>query len=489
MDIREIDRILSPDEDDKQYNNFNSDKGLLDIAKKGAPIALGLGGLGTAGYAVKQAISSMPGGYGKTLADNMHNYLQDKSGHFYRPPSPVEAKIQQVTGIPVHKANLATKEFGRGAGRIGKQFFNPIATQTYRQTGVTPFVIDMYNKHENAIKVITDDYIKGKFDFESAKNSIRNLEKQLHFKVTSDFSNSYLYKQLPKGLVKNYGSKYVKLGSQADFIKEAGSKKIADYVIGRQNLGLKGTKLLKYKHVNFSDVARGAQFDPKFYRTMLKLKDKPDVFSARNAVNKGMNLPKASIIGPKTIIGKAGKVVFNLSPSIRANYDWGGFNAVGIWDPKDAKHIRIMATDGRDLFGAAPGNSTPTVNYVQSKKIEIKDLKKEFTYEEPKAPKESSGKKYVSRTPEEIRLEKSKELRMNKGKFGQSIKDDIIDPFKKTYNKNSSRLSKVLKNPNIMNKSGRNQLLKTMKPFLRRAGVVGGSLALALAAWQLINKD
>ena len=246
---------------------------------------------------------------------------------------------------------------------------------------------------------------------------------------------------------------------------------------------------MKYKHVNFSDVARGAQFDPKFYRTMLKLKDKPDVFSARNAVNKGMNIPKSSIIGPKTIIGKAGKVVFNLSPSIRANYDWGGFNAVGIWDPKDAKHIRIMATDGRDLFGAAPGNSTPTVNYVQSKKIEIKDLKKEFTYEEPKAPKESSGKKYVSRTPEEIRLEKSKELRMNKGKFGQSIKDDIIDPYKKTYNKNSSRLSKVLKNPNIMNKSGRNQLLKTMKPFLRRAGVVGGSLALALAAWQLINKD
>ena len=52
MDIREIDRILSPDEDDKQYNNFNSDKGLLDIAKKVAPITA----LGGAAYMGKSAI-------------------------------------------------------------------------------------------------------------------------------------------------------------------------------------------------------------------------------------------------------------------------------------------------------------------------------------------------------------------------------------------------------------------------------------------------
>ena len=35
MDIKEIDNILNPDESDSQYNNFNSNNGLLQLAKKG----------------------------------------------------------------------------------------------------------------------------------------------------------------------------------------------------------------------------------------------------------------------------------------------------------------------------------------------------------------------------------------------------------------------------------------------------------------------
>ena len=70
MDIREIDRILSPNEDDKQYNNFNSDKGLLDIAKKGGIIAgttygtYKLGKTGAVRFLDTLGFGNVPGSYG-----------------------------------------------------------------------------------------------------------------------------------------------------------------------------------------------------------------------------------------------------------------------------------------------------------------------------------------------------------------------------------------------------------------------------------------
>tara|TARA_R100000458_G_scaffold47989_1_gene46883 strand:+ start:576 stop:1925 length:1350 start_codon:yes stop_codon:yes gene_type:complete len=434
----------------------------------GAVVGTGL--LGAAGY---KMASSIPGGPAKMLADYSHNFLEG----FY-----------DKGATATTRATLAGKEGIKSLGRMTKSAINPIESLTYRRTGISPLVVDFYNKSEADIEEIKRRYIKGDIKYEPAKNQIRNIEKQMHFKLTNDYSNAYMYRQKPTGPLANYASKYVSEGSASDFIKTAGKDvEVAKYAISRQpgvgyldkaghlQVDWDKVKLMKYKNVNFSDVTRGAQFDPKFFRTMRLLKGHSSAENALLAVERGMTKgTNATITG--------GKVVFNLSPSIRPNYDWGGFNAVGVWDPKHKTKIRIMATDKRDLFGVKLGG-LDTVNYVESKQIEIADLKKEV--ERKPAVKRKSG---YTRGPYKTRIsreEKAKTLRLNKGKIGQDIGDKIIKPYNKAYSKNV----KILKNPNLFNPAGRKALMKMAPSILRRMGLVGGAASLALSLAALMRQD
>jgi hypothetical protein len=169
-----------------------------------------------------------------------------------------------------------------------------------------------------------------------------------------------------------------------------------------------------------------------------------------------------------------------LSPSIRPNYDWGGFNAVGVWDPKNSTKIKIMATDKRDLFGVKLGG-LDTVNYVESKDIEIADLKEKLEHKTP--VKRKSGYKRGPYKTSVTRLDKAKKLRLNKGKIGQDIYDKVINPYQKTYEQNL----RIVKNPNLFNPAGRKALMKMAPSVLRRLGLIGGATGLALLAYDTFS--
>ena len=476
LNLEGVEEVLNPSEYDAP-GIYKPEYGGIDLLTygMGAKAALGT-------YGLYHALKNVPGGYGKVLADNMHNYLEDASGHFYRPPSPTELKIEKMTGVPVHKVKLAAKEFTKGTWRIAKMFGNPVSSTAYKSTGVAPFVVDMFKEGEKEIVRIAKQYVEqpkgNNISFQDAKNQIRNIEKQLHFKVTSDYSNAYMYKTYPKNPVEKYASKYVTSGSQGDFIKTMGDKETARAVIGKQGVGLKGTKLMKYKNVNFSDVARGAQFDKDFYRTMRLLRNfKGDATFAAEFVRSNMYKSNAMPLNN-------GKMIFSLSPSIRPNYDWGGFNAVGIWDPEKPDRIKIAATDKRDLLGHTPGRARTTVNYVQTKDIEIKDLKKTF---EPKVV-EPTGPRgpYETRTPKEIRLENAKKLRLNQGKIGQNIGNEVIAP----HERNVQKQLKTIKNPKLWKSpSGKKVMKKLLRQGLTRGGIASGAAALAALAFMQFGKD
>ena len=53
---------------------------------------------------------------------------------------------------------------------------------------------------------------------------------------------------------------------------------------------------------------------------------------------------KGSGIGSPTLM-KDGKIMFSFSPSIKSNFDWGGYNAVAEWDYKRPTKVRFHATD------------------------------------------------------------------------------------------------------------------------------------------------
>ena len=434
-----------------------------------------IGAVGTGGglYATRQALNTVPGGGAKLLADNMHNFLEG----FY------DKGATKLT-----RRSLAAKEVVRGAGRIAKQFANPLDSMVYKQTGIAPYIVEMFKDNQNRMNKLEQMYIDGHIDFNTAKNGIRNLEKQIHFKLTSDYSNAHMYGEAPKSPLKNYASKYVSVGSKSNFIKSAGGKDVAAYVISRQPgvgyvddfnniiVDYDGLKLMKYKNVNFSDVVRGAQFDKDFYKGMRTLKGKKSLESAHTAIKKVLPNSTAMITGDR--------VVFNISPSIRPNYDWGGFNAVGIWDPNSPTKIKIMATDKRSLFGLKLGGAN-TINYVESKDIEIADLKKEFKEPVHEEPKPKSDKKYKSRTEYERRVENAKTLRLNKGKTGQDAYEQVIKPFEQKKQK----VINIIRNPNIRNQQGWNQLMKFAKPLARRAGVVGGAASMLMLAKEMFGDN
>ena len=60
------------------------------------------------------------------------------------------------------------------------------------------------------------------------------------------------------------------------------------------------------------------------------------------AVEKVNALSRKGYFNPMATI-KDGKVVFQTSPRWKSNFDWGGYNSVGIWDPK--KKDKILDAD------------------------------------------------------------------------------------------------------------------------------------------------
>ena len=140
----------------------------------------GLGLLGAAGYKMAK---SVPGGPGKIIADYSHNFLPG----FY-----------DKGATAINRGMLAGKEGLKMSGRLASTVLNPVESIAYKTSGIAPYLKDLHSATENSIGKITQEYIEGIKPFQQAQNEIRNIEKQLHFKLTNDYSNSYMYRTQPK---------------------------------------------------------------------------------------------------------------------------------------------------------------------------------------------------------------------------------------------------------------------------------------------------
>ena len=90
-----------------------------------------------------------------------------------------------------------------------------------------------------------------------------------------------------------------------------------------------------------------------------------------------------------------GKTQIIFSPTLKSNFDWGGYAGTIVYDPKNKDSIVFMANDLRDLFGLSLGRDV--LNITNAKRIKIPDILKERKIDlTPKSV--SSGKKVDKKT-------------------------------------------------------------------------------------------
>ena len=345
--------------------------------------------------------------------------------------------------------------------------FNLANSEFYNKTGISPVVmrdIDNIDRvtNETLKKYVGPDGRGTKYFYkQNAKNIIRNSEKDLYFKLTNDKSNAILNNSRVSKEIDNIIGNAVKQTNANHFIKNAGSREVAQFSITRwgalnkQNLNLvtpKDMKFIRYKTEHIGNTLRNAQFDRGMYKTMLDLKN-------RGAIASPYGLGKATIYNAEAILAESAKkgfigrdwiqrgntFIFSLSPKGKSNFDFGGFNAVAQWNASNPTKIKLMATDVGDVdaFGRSiKATKTSGIKYVPLKEIEIKEaqLRKELTDEtSKKKPKTSNkpGKARTKRKPEDILKRQSV--------FNQEQRQKILDLKSKRKSFNVSFAKKIPK--------------------------------------------
>ena len=172
-----------------------------------------------------------------------------------------------------------------------------------------------------------------------------------------------------------------------------------------------------------------------------------------------------------------GKVVFNFSPQIKSNFDWGGYNTVAEWDIKNRGKVNFIATDLRDTPVSSTFGGKNVMNYVEAKDVNIADLKEEAgVYDKKTRGKDKKVRK--KRAPKaddyDVRLKniQSGELEIDKKGQYKNISNNI--------NKVRNTRENYLKN--IRSKTHYN---KAMRQFAKtRGGLIAG---VGLSAYALLK--
>ena len=135
--------------------------------------------------------------------------------------------------------------------------------------------------------------------------------------------------------------------------------------------------------------------------------------------------------------------VFSISPSIRPNYDWGGYNSVAIWDKRKPGKIRLIATDVPNTPVPGTGGKVLGIKYVDSREITITDKKvKEMFTKKPVDPlrRESALKGWETR-----RKNGWKPSEETKQKQSEANKGKPKAPFSEDHKRKSNQLAVGIK--------------------------------------------
>ena len=441
--------------------------GFGNAAGKGA---IGTGLLGASTYMMR---GQTPGGIRLASADYARNFLPGFYGKGFLPP-----KARQ--GIKY------VSEAAKTGYRLGKDAtFGFTSSDFYNKTGVSPVLLKNIKEIETTKDLINDQYLKGQIGRTQALTEIKKAEKIAFFKASSDKANRMIFLGQSSQELDNIVGDAVKQTNKKDFIHSmAGNRKdrnrIANYVFTRQtplvdagfkNLDMvnsKNMKFIKYSNLQFADVLRGAQFDRNVYNRMLDLKSLGKTSDIGTALSmlKGKGISNAIPVS-------GNKVVFSISPDIRPNYDWGGYNSVAIWDKRKPDKIRLIATDVPDTPLKGTQGKVSGIKYVDSREITITDKK----------VKEMLTKKPVDPARREAALRGWETRRENLKKAGIKplpIADDLLDRnpvigkgrYQKMQDLMSKRKGFSISAASRLSKLGRR---------------LPGALGLAMNAWALVD--
>tara|TARA_R110000824_G_scaffold232395_1_gene420440 strand:+ start:11659 stop:13185 length:1527 start_codon:yes stop_codon:yes gene_type:complete len=505
IDLDKLDEVLSPSE--FKFNSMIKPEYLPayeDVDKT----LLGVGaGLGSA-YMLKKAL---PEQTVRHFANQSMNFLEG----FYKPGITQSGKL-----------SLYGKEALKATGRMAKMAANPYEAIAYANTGVSPLIKSKIGSMEAELKAIDNAFLKGDYGkiayhkkgekkgmIDAQRGAVKKVKqlknkliKERHYKILNDAANREIfggkiskilteYRQR-KPHLKNYWD-YDKVGNQ--FRKLTSSDDVAEYVVSRQSKGLPwkkqrlsmwsvdkmGKKItnpnlryIKWLDNNISGVLRGAQFNYPTYEALSALKTgnmgKMEAFDYLR--KKGFN---------PDIIGK--KIVFNFSPAIKSNFDWGGYNAVAEWDYSKKGKVILHATDLRDTPLSSTFKGKNVLNYVQSKPISIKSIKEHTdmstkpNFVEPKEYKKSQNTKLkpIDALEKKTRGELVKAGTLEPGGQIKTVRKDVHTVLDKANKaKTNVKLRQVLKS----GAKGRN-ILK----YLKYAGKGLSAAGLAALAFELLN--
>ena len=206
----------------------------------------------------------------------------------------------------------------------------------------------------------------------------------------------------------------------------------------------------------------------------------------KNSKGKGnlMNLASSlRSVNNATVIGN--NVVFSISPAIKSQYDWGGYNAVGIWNKSRPDKIRFIATDVPDTPLPGTGGKVPGIKFVDSKEITISDSKvaKEMNSNSLRKinPAEYERRRLAALKGWETRRANLKGQQLNL--FGTEY--DNIQEIKGTRGIEKHRIDKF----NILKNKRKNFAVSTATKMSKLGRRLPGALGVAMLAWSMFGDN
>lgn len=302
------------------------------------------------------------------------------------------------------KGGAFIKEAGKSVGGGIAGYVNPWSNYAYEATGLTQKSWSELGGYQEEINQIYDDFnqiknpTKGKVKEYDLK--LKSVHKKINAKLVSDSTNYAMFSDL-KGtgtIVEKYGdvTKQVKI---MDYKRASGlghlgknSDDIARILTDAQGIDMKNTLYaLKTKSKVTGDVLFGLQFDPRsarLFAMMNQKNNKPRI----DQIEKYLKSNKLSYVRRK------GRIFFHLSPMMKPDPDWGGYQGVVEWNNKKPTKVRLHANDMRD-WGKFRVGDRPVLNIVKPKEIGIpqilKEIKDRETRPAAKPPKRTT--KHVSK--------------------------------------------------------------------------------------------
>ena len=247
--------------------------------------------------------------------------------------------------------------------------------------------------------------------FRKARRTLANNQRQQHYKLINDYSNRYLHRKNPPAIddVARYAKQWVEPVSKRKALASlGGTEEIAKYMTENQP-GMKDLNKIKFlehrQGAKGGDVRRGIQFDRPVYNTFVRLNehglDNLTANKVKVAFAKNNNLRTWKSFGKK---GEE-RIFFKVSPGIKPNYDWGGYQGIVEWDEKNPTKVKFYANDKRDLFGMKLGGKN-VLNIAPPKEIGIPEIVTDIQDDLPVKDKKNAVKQIIKQYPKKENLQK-----------------------------------------------------------------------------------